>query len=65
MYDGAEKVAAFTNKAFEPDDVEGKTLSLSIRHSLTLIGVDITKKERMWIFQKGYGSDWVHKNHNC
>ena len=66
MYDGAEKVAAFNNKAFEPDDVEGKTLSLSIRHCLTFIGVEIIKREGMWIFQKNslaYDSDWLDKYH--
>ena len=52
MYDGAEKVAEFNNKAFEPDDVEGKTLSLSIRHCLTFIGIEIIKREGMWIFPK-------------
>ena len=70
MYDGAEKVAEFNNKAFEPDDVEGKTLSLNIRHSLTFINMEIIEKDGIWIFQKnynslGYGSEWVDKNHNC
>ena len=71
MYDGAEKVAEFNNKAFKPDDVEGKTLSLSIRHSLTFINVEIIEKDRIRIFQKrnynsiGYASEWVDKNHNC